>query len=58
MESVFNVLKKHMHLEHTRHRSPLNFFVHIIASIASYSISKLNSILSLLLLTPYPKLTF
>ncbi|KJV93080.1 transposase DDE domain protein [Orientia tsutsugamushi str. UT76] len=38
IESVFNVLKKkHMHLEHTRHHSPLNFFVHIIA----YSISKL-----------------
>ncbi|KJW05789.1 transposase DDE domain protein [Orientia tsutsugamushi str. Sido] len=42
IESVFNVLKKHMHLEHTRHRSPLNFFVHIIASLSSYSISKLN----------------
>ncbi|KJW06932.1 transposase DDE domain protein [Orientia tsutsugamushi str. UT144] len=42
IESVFNVLKKHMLLEHTRHRSPINFFVHIIASLASYSISKLN----------------
>ncbi|CAM79635.1 IS982 family transposase [Orientia tsutsugamushi] len=42
IESVFNVLKKHMHLEHTRHRSPIHFFVHIIASLASYSISKLN----------------
>ncbi|KJW06285.1 putative transposase [Orientia tsutsugamushi str. UT144] len=31
-----------MHLEDTRHRSHLNFFVHIIASLASYSISKLN----------------
>ncbi|KJW07231.1 transposase DDE domain protein [Orientia tsutsugamushi str. UT144] len=30
IESVFNVLKKHAHLENTRHRSPLNFFVHII----------------------------
>ncbi|SPR14699.1 transposase [Orientia tsutsugamushi] len=30
IESVFNVLKKHMHLEHTRHRSHINFFVHII----------------------------
>nr|WP_231967930.1 hypothetical protein [Orientia tsutsugamushi] len=37
MESVFNVLKKYMHLEHTRHRSSLNFF----ASLASYSTSKL-----------------
>ncbi|KJV54940.1 transposase DDE domain protein, partial [Orientia tsutsugamushi str. Karp] len=42
IESVFNVLKKHMHLEHTRYRSLLNFFVHIIASLASYSISTLN----------------
>ncbi|KJW06281.1 putative transposase [Orientia tsutsugamushi str. UT144] len=42
IESVFNILKKHRYLEHTRHRSPLNFFVHIIASLASYSISKLN----------------
>nr|WP_190812274.1 IS982 family transposase [Orientia tsutsugamushi] len=42
IESVFNVLKKHMLLEHTRHRSPINFFVHIIASLASYSIFKLN----------------
>ncbi|SPR13649.1 transposase [Orientia tsutsugamushi] len=42
IKSVFNVLKKHMHLEYTRHRSPLNFFIHIIASLTSYSISKLN----------------
>ncbi|KJW06706.1 transposase DDE domain protein [Orientia tsutsugamushi str. UT144] len=43
IQSVFfNILKKHMHLEHTRHHSPLNFFVHIISSLASYSISKLN----------------
>ncbi|KJV75677.1 transposase DDE domain protein [Orientia tsutsugamushi str. TA763] len=32
IESVFNVLKKHMHLEHTRHCSPINFLVHIISS--------------------------
>ncbi|KJV51078.1 transposase [Orientia tsutsugamushi] len=42
IESVFNVLKKHMHLEHTRHCSTINFLVHIISSFASYSISKLN----------------
>ncbi|KJV51538.1 transposase DDE domain protein [Orientia tsutsugamushi str. Kato PP] len=42
IESVFNVLKKHIHLEHTRHRSLLNFFVHIIASLSSYSILKLS----------------
>ncbi|SPR09181.1 transposase [Orientia tsutsugamushi] len=42
IEAVFNVLKKHMYLEHTKHPSPINFFVHIIASLASYSIFKLN----------------
>ncbi|KJV50550.1 transposase DDE domain protein [Orientia tsutsugamushi str. Kato PP] len=42
IESVFNVLKKHMHLDHTRRSFHLKFFVHIIASLASYSISKLN----------------
>ena len=31
IESVFNVLKNHMNLEHTRHRSPVNFLVHIIS---------------------------
>ena len=44
IESVFNVLKNSMNLEHTRHRSPINFTVHILACIASYSLSKLSSI--------------
>jgi len=30
IESVFNVLKNRMNLEHTRHRSPINFLVHIL----------------------------
>ena len=29
IESVFNVLKNRMNLEHTRHRSPVNFLVHV-----------------------------
>ncbi|WP_230595021.1 IS982 family transposase [Orientia tsutsugamushi] len=59
IESVFNVLKKHMNLDHTMYSSLINFFVHIIASLATYSIYNLILILSpLLLLTPYPKLTF
>jgi hypothetical protein len=36
--SVFNVLKNHMNLEHTRHRSPISFLVHIIACVAAYAI--------------------
>jgi hypothetical protein len=50
IESVFNVLKNRMNLEHTRHRSPTNFLVHIISCIISYTlkpakINKLNTCL-------------
>ena len=41
VESVFNVLKNSMNLEHTRHRSPLNFIVHILACVAGYSLGKI-----------------
>ena len=41
IESVFNVLKNNMNLEHSRHRSPLNFLLHILACLTSYSISKI-----------------
>ena len=40
IESVFNVLKNHMNLEHTRHRSPVNFLVHVLACVAAYAIKK------------------
>ncbi|WP_080571919.1 transposase [Orientia tsutsugamushi] len=45
IEDVFNVLKKHIHLEHTRHYSLINFFVHINCFSCNFSISKLNSYL-------------
>ena len=41
IESVFKVLKCHQKLEHTRHRSPINFLVHILACLNAYSINKL-----------------
>lgn len=40
IESVFNVLKNRMGLEHTRHRSPINYLVHLLACVAAYSIEK------------------
>lgn len=43
VESVFNVLKNNMGLEHSRHRFPVNFLVHILACITSYSITKIPS---------------
>jgi hypothetical protein len=46
IESVFNVLKNHMNLEHSRHRSPLNFLVHVLACVAAYALKKSSSNLS------------
>lgn len=40
IESVFNVLKNHINLEHSRHRSPINFLVHILACVTAYSMRK------------------
>jgi hypothetical protein len=36
VESVFNILKNNMNLEHTRHRSPVNFLVNIISCLVCY----------------------
>jgi hypothetical protein len=36
VESVFNVLKNNLDIAHTRHRSPVNGFVHIITTLVSY----------------------
>ena len=40
IESVFNVLKNTMCLEHTRHRSSVNFLVHILACVSAYVVAK------------------
>lgn len=44
IETVFNVLKNKMGLEHTRHRSACNFLVHVIACIVSYALNKLSDL--------------
>ena len=36
VESVFNILKNHFKLEHTRHRSPINACVHLFSTLVSY----------------------
>ena len=36
IESLLDKLKSHMGLEHSRHRSPANAFVHILSCIAAY----------------------
>lgn len=39
IETLFDKLKSAMGLEHTRHRSPTNAFVHIISCLAAYAIT-------------------
>lgn len=49
VESVFNVLKNSMNLEHTRHRSPTNFIVHILACLSAYSLKSNSKLVKLML---------
>jgi len=37
IETIFGVLKTEMNLEHSRHRSSINAFVHIMAALVAYS---------------------
>lgn len=36
LESVGDILKEHLHMEHTRHRSVWGFFLHIFSSLTAY----------------------
>ena len=36
IESVIGQLKSLCHIEHTRHRSPTNFVVHLLAGLIAY----------------------
>ncbi len=40
IETLFDKLKTSMGLEHTRHRSPANAFVHLISCVAAYRLGK------------------
>ena len=40
IETLFNKLKSHMGLEHTRHRSPINALVHILSCLAAYTLAQ------------------
>ena len=39
IETVFDILKVHMNLSHTRHRSPLNACVNILSCLVSYQLN-------------------
>ena len=40
IETIFGFFKNSMNLEHTRHRSPINFLVNLIAALTAYSLTK------------------
>lgn len=40
VETLFGVLKQDMGLEHSRHRSPINAFVHILSCLVAYCFKK------------------
>ncbi len=40
IETVFGYLKNRLEIEHTRHRSPINFLVHIFSTLISYSLQR------------------
>jgi hypothetical protein len=42
IECAFNIMKNTMHLEHSRHRSVLNFMVNIVSVVIGYSLKYLK----------------
>ena len=40
IETIFEFLKNSMNLEHTRHRSSINFLINLIAALTAYSLTK------------------
>ena len=40
IETVFDYLKNKMDIEHARHRSPINAFIHIVSTLIAYSLKK------------------
>lgn len=38
IETIFDLLKNVAQIEHSRHRSPTNFFVHVTAALAAYTL--------------------
>lgn len=40
IETVFDYLKNKFNLEHTRHRSPINFLIHILSTVVAYQFLK------------------
>ena len=54
IETVFGILKTDFNLEHSRHRSPINAFVHTLACLVAYSYKKNKPQIKTFLFHPYP----
>lgn len=54
VESVFDYLKNKFQIEHTRHRSPLNAFIHIISTLIAYQLKPAKPSLKYNFLLPNP----
>ena len=52
IETLFDKLKSAMSLEHSRHRSPVNAFVHILSCLVAYCFStnkpKISTVISMM----------
>lgn len=47
VETVFDYLKNKFQLEHTRHRSPFNYFIHILSTLIQYQLKTSKPSISL-----------
>lgn len=56
VETVFNTLKSHMGLEHSRHRSPINAMIHILSCLTAYAFKTSKPAIKPINnpMTPYP----
>lgn len=54
VETVFDYLKNKFQIEHTRHRSPLNAFVHVISTLVAYQLRPSKPSLTYDLALPNP----
>lgn len=58
IETVFGYLKNRLEIEHTRHRSPTNFLIHIFSTLISYSMKPTSLLFPILSSSLNPELAF
>ncbi len=54
IETVFDYLKNKLQLEHTRHRSPFNMFVHLVSTLITYQLKPTKPSISYDIFLPNP----